>query len=67
MKELSFPVLVGKGKRKLIVEYAIAHLCQGHKSITRRRLIDNNLDRRFLAQWDGGHVRGAVSTEMKLD
>ena len=56
-------------KPKLIIEieYISAHLCQRHKSITRRRLIGNNLDRCLLAQWNGGHIRDAVGAERQLD
>ena len=50
---------------QLIVEaeFIPAHLCHGNKSITRRRLIADNLDRSCLPQRNGGHVVGVVGTE----
>ena len=49
----------------MIVEavFIAAHLCHGNKSITRRRLIADDLDWCSLPQWDGGHVVGVVGTE----
>ena len=50
---------------QLIVEaeFIPAHLCHGNKSITRRRLIADDLDGSCLPQRNGGHVVGVVGTE----
>ena len=47
-------------------EFIPAHLCHGNKSITRRRLIADNLDRSYLPQGNGGHVVGVVGAGRKL-
>ena len=53
---------------QLIVEaeFIPAYLCHGNKSITRRRLIVDNLYRSYLPQRNGGHVIGAVGAGRKL-
>ena len=47
-------------------EYIAAHLCHGYKSITRRRLVGDNLDGSCFPQGNGGHVIGAVGTGRHL-
>ena len=53
---------------QLIVEaeFIPAYLCHGNKSITRRRLIADNLDGSNLPQRNGGYVVGAVGAGRKL-
>ena len=53
--------------KEIITDCWAAYLFQRYKSITRRRLVGNSLDRSLLAQWNGGHVRGAVGAEGQLD